>query len=418
MLMKTQLRKSTTAGKQRLSASMPMFSTTAAILILSAMQPLPLPAIETKPDHCHTAACTPWSSVAINVLDPAKEQHQHRDGANLLTGVADEFKPFAVWDDNNYRYDAVVDDSLPNYGHGFMQKPATFRFHASVPVSAQALIRTKVRDAYETSLNRTGLRNTGGVTIKTKIQFTEVLAGEDFLIQFAPTFPVGKNQGGGPGGVPGKSFPVATNEISGDGSWPGAPGRQGPAQGGRNGVLAWWSPSAKTLTFNSNIPDAAWYKDDTGNAADDTNPNIQGDKFDFVTVALHEWGHVIGLDHPDEATANALVGTVMDGRAQPRRAGNAGVPGIVRTFDLGTLRGGKDLYTIAVPEPRLSIEQILDTIRIYWSSLVEGFTLEGAANLTGPIPWTSVTNSVVGTNGVYSVTVPIGNQNFFRLKLD
>ena len=70
------------------------------------------------------------------------------------------------------------------------------------------------------------------------------------------------------------------------------------------------------------------------NAAD--KPIVQAD---FISVALHEWGHIIGLDHvvPAAATMNA---------ASPFTLGV-----LTRTIDVGSAKGAAVLYSIPIPEP-------------------------------------------------------------------
>ena len=80
---------------------------------------------------------------------------------------------------------------------------------------------------------------------------------------------------------------------------------------------------------------------------------------DFVTVMLHEWGHVLGLDHFGTAAAAYL----MTGDGQPFFDGHAldhsGAPGAppdvfpgatIRTIDADAIHGIRDLYSTA-PEP-------------------------------------------------------------------
>jgi hypothetical protein len=63
---------------------------------------------------------------------------------------------------------------------------------------------------------------------------------------------------------------------------------------------------------------------------------------DFYTVALHEVGHLVGLDDLYNLTdlgefPNSLMGI--------------GSAGIMRDIDFGSIQGGVDLYSIPIPEP-------------------------------------------------------------------
>ncbi|HEX4961679.1 MAG TPA: matrixin family metalloprotease [Thermoanaerobaculia bacterium] len=297
-------------------------------------------AIPTNPDPCHTAMCTPWANVAILVLNPASDGHQHRD-ANNLFNVNAQYKTYSVWDDNNYRYNAAMDRSLrkpgdaQDFGHGFMALPARYSFNnnvaamTDVPMWARPLIMQVI--AQWTTINGMG-NNVNGVPIQTQIQFQQVAQGGDIEIRFAATFPT-PAPGGGWMEIP---FP---SDIYPDGGTaiPPMPGGGAP-QGGREGILAFWTPSLKRLTFNRNV---TWYQE-IGNPLDPTNrPN----EFDFVTTALHEWGHVLGLDHPDNPPANSTM--------QPTQGNRGMANGILRNLDGGSTTGAKNLYTIARCQPAM-----------------------------------------------------------------
>ncbi len=64
---------------------------------------------------------------------------------------------------------------------------------------------------------------------------------------------------------------------------------------------------------------------------------------DFRSVALHEWGHVIGLDHVDVKTA-----TMYD--FSPFTLG-----ALTRGIDLGSAAGAAVLYSIPIPEPSVTM---------------------------------------------------------------
>jgi MYXO-CTERM domain-containing protein len=117
-----------------------------------------------------------------------------------------------------------------------------------------------------------------------------------------------------------------------DGTWPGNP--QGNDTS--DGVLAFWTPSLRTLTFNAKAP---WY---IGNS---NNPAVSPNMFDFWAVALHEWGHVIGLKHPD----NAVNFTTMYPSISQRGVMTMAQINLTRGIDADTLDGARGLYTIPTP---------------------------------------------------------------------
>jgi len=300
-----------------------------SLLIVAALAASPARAIPTNPDPLHTAAATPWSSVLIGALNPATDQHQHYSTDDLFHSPG-KFATYAVWDDNAYRYDAANDAPLADYGHGYMQNAATYRFAASVPAAAKALFNSNVVGYWEGAINGPRV-NATGASVDTRITFDEIAAGGDMVIVFDSKYPTG-----GAGNIVDEDFP-SPGEIEPDGTRPG-----GDPGAGRNRVLAFWTPSIRQLTFNSLIN---WYYLDPI-----VGPAVG--QFDFVTTALHEFGHVLGLDH------EGPMASVMFPRQASYVAGP--LPGQVvpfdvtaenRALDVGTRDGSIALYTIAVPEP-------------------------------------------------------------------
>jgi len=205
------------------------------------------------------------------------------------------------------------------------------------PDWAKNIIRIQVRGFWENLVNGDGV-NTNNVPISTKMRFVEAGPGADIKIKFDVTYPT--NAGGGMGTFPVEN--ISNFDSMGNYTGPPLPGLPGDApQGGRDRVLAFWTPSVRQLTFNSNID---WYQ-----TPNDGNANNGGMKFDFHSVALHEWGHVLGLDHPGGAMVPAA--NIMTGAPQLRRmAGNP--QGINHAVDAGSRTGAQNLYTIALqPNP-------------------------------------------------------------------
>jgi len=308
-------------------------------------------AIPSLINACDSGVCVTWTA-AQGPFDPNVDAHQHRDAFNLLN-VPGWYKTYSAWDDFLYRYNAVADRPLTraqdgqDFGHGHMALPALYSFDATVPAWAIPLIG-KVETYWETKVNQTGQLNVFGVPTSTRIDFQQ--GGPNVIIRFAPNFPVKNAQGD----VVNRDFPQ-DSDIDPFGNWPssGQPPSGGAPWGGRDGALAYWTPSLHTLTFNSNVN---WYQDialpDIDLSLADNNAAFGIGMFDFVTTALHEWGHVLGLDHPDQA----LVGTTMFDTQARRGARDASgaldATAVVNRIDAFTLEGAKNLYTAAfVPEP-------------------------------------------------------------------
>jgi hypothetical protein len=75
----------------------------------------------------------------------------------------------------------------------------------------------------------------------------------------------------------------------------------------------------------------------------------------------------------------------------------------------------------AVPaaSPRLEITLSASGGTLRWPGAATGFGLRSTTNLTPPIVWTAATNGVQTTGGVFSVTVPLNEENrFFLLESD
>lgn len=81
-------------------------------------------AIPTRPDPCAPVHPTTWPGGAVN---RDLVQHQHRTADNLRF-VNPHYKTYSAWDNSNYRYSAVGNARLADFGHGFMERPVKYKF--------------------------------------------------------------------------------------------------------------------------------------------------------------------------------------------------------------------------------------------------------------------------------------------------
>ena len=65
----------------------------------------------------------------------------------------------------------------------------------------------------------------------------------------------------------------------------------------------------------------------------------------------------------------------------------------------------------------LDAERSLDQAVFFWPDTAPGYRLEAATNLTPPVLWQTVTNTVLQTNGQFRVlVVPLEAERYFRLR--
>jgi hypothetical protein len=353
----------------RLCASIRAAALAAAFLPSVA---LALPSLTPHDDT--TAGNITWQNPVVG-FNPNIDAHQHWKNQNLFN-TPRLFKTYAAWDNTQYRYNAATDKSqlrangdAADYGHGFMDPttPALYYFRTNgvagvsdAPTPPPGHV-TPMVDFFNTVgswmnlVNQTGNLNSNGKPTQSSIQFLQGGAGantNNFVLpgfQLEIRFDTRYLSGPAGGGVT-NAFPTES-EIGPLGDWGGNP--NGGAAAGVDGTLAYWSPARRILTFNRNVN---WYFSD--GTLNDTDNTVAPGQFDFMSVAFHEFGHVLGLDHPDYGT-NVAPNQVESNTTMfpkiPRRGGvtigGITYDGIRRGIDGDTIDGARGLYTIPVPEP-------------------------------------------------------------------
>lgn len=323
-------------------------TSTTAILALAGSA-LALPPLT---GHSDNNLSVTWSSVAFPAFNGQTDMHQHWKN-QPLPGVNAKFKTYAAWDDSNWRYNEAMDRPYSkgldgfDYGHGFMQNAAAFGWNTPDPIqepggtpgrrpapAGSTGLLGNVVNQWMGTVNQVGMLNSNNVATVTQINFFNAgvgiggpAPGAQIEVRFADTYQTGPLGGGG-GSLPFPDYP----DIYPDGTWPGNPEGANTS----DGVLAFWTPSLRTLTFNAKAP---WY---IGNSND---PTVAPQAFDFWSVALHEFGHILGLKHPD----NAINLTTMYPSIGNRGTMTMAQINTSRTIDADTLDGARGLYTIPAP---------------------------------------------------------------------
>jgi len=92
---------------------------------------------------------------------------------------------------------------------------------------------------------------------------------------------------------------------------------------------------------------------------------------DFRRVALHEFGHVLGLNHPDTATPAQFVGAIMNSTASD-----------TYTLQDDDIAGARSLYGTAITVPTITTQPVSRTV-----ATADPFTFSVGATGTAPLAY-------------------------------
>ncbi len=293
-------------------------------------------AIPSNDPHPHKPGDVTWSEKPIPPNDPDSTNHQHNSNLNLLLNSS--YDTYAAWDSetlfsgprDTWRFPVGTgnEGSATTYGHGF--------------------IADDFISAIEYSFVGAGWNDENKGLVNAAFQEWE---------KEAKTRPHGSMVGQGgklvrrPGTIVGINFDedtffTQTNfeirfDLIPDG-FGGFDGNETAAQWFPDDSPADPDPFDLELVFNSN----AIFNNSGMNTSWDSLPEgpvgAITSEWDFYSVALHEIGHILGLDHVDVGDGSNLM-------ASGSKSFNRGE--IHRFIDTSDLQGAIDLYSIPVSEP-------------------------------------------------------------------
>jgi hypothetical protein len=234
------------------------------------------------------------------------------------------FDAYSVWDAAGNQALYRNGDAVTEFGHGFISSVVPYRFEGGVnglPANAIADFNASIT-TWE----------------------TDVLAGYNSVTN-APWGP-GVNYLGfnfGAGAAEDLNFNGVLNvgeDANGNGALDGFTVTWN--ENGIPGSLAEWYPSQQRLDIDGL---ENWFFGGAG--------NIPAGQIDFVTIMMHEIGHIIGLNHINTGTAGRLMRA--DIVVEASAAGTAGL----RNPDVGSIFGALALYSQPVPEPATAMLAVL-----------------------------------------------------------
>lgn len=287
---------------------------------------------------------------------------------------------FSAWDNNLLRFEDTPQAGdgrnklLNDFGHGFIDptKPPLYKFEASVPADAKPVLAECFKVwAAAAKAQIAGKTSPAGNPLVQGITFKE--AGTDQAKQFDYDFI--------------SSLQSARGAY---GEWVVSQDRIGGAVTSKNSMYFDQNPqmfvrapegytikekgsmSASGVSFPQSV---GWSYDDSPEAIEidlqyfkdgieydslrdvmmttNTDVKIKCDdkikfyQMDFLTIALHETGHILGLQHAPDDPAGNIMREKIEWEATWGKT--------LRTIDANSAFGAAMLYTIAVPEPATAI---------------------------------------------------------------
>lgn len=230
------------------------------------------------------------------------------------------FDAYSAWDQNGNQSLYRNGDAVANFGHGFIRQAVPYLFDGVIPVSARI------------DFNNAGTRWELDAAAQFAVDPFGAGTGREFGMAFDVDPGVGLRRAED---INFNGMLDGLEDVNGNGLLDGFTVVWRNIDG-VGGTRASWNPGQQLMEFDSTEP---WFFGGAG--------NIPVGQEDFFTIALHEWGHIIGLNHINTGLAGRIMRSDV---VTPASA--AGTMGI-RSPDIGSLFGALALYIqpINIPEP-------------------------------------------------------------------